>query len=102
MKKSLTFVLALAVAAGLFTTSGAVAQSESPTGQPAQGEAPAAAQDTMQDMMGGQEGGMDGMMGMMNMMTQMNEMMGACTKMMQAMTPEEGAPAEQDEQPNRG
>jgi hypothetical protein len=31
-------------------------------------------------------------MGMMNMMTQMNEMMGACTKMMQAMTPK--APAE--------
>lgn len=85
---------ALTVAAGLIGASGALAQS---TTQPKQGEPPAAAQENMQGMM---EGG--GMMGMMNMMSQMNDMMGACTKMMQAMTPEEGAPGEQDEQPNRG
>ena len=94
--------LALAVAAGLIGASGAFAQD---AGQPAQGEPPAAAQDDMQGMMGGetnQGGGMEGMMGMMNMMAQMNEMMGACTKMMQAMTPNQNAPDQQQEQGNPG
>ena len=54
-----------------------------------QAEAPAMKPNDMGDMMGGDMGGM---MGMMQMMTQMNEMMGACTKMMQAMTPK--APGE--------
>lgn len=58
--------------------------------QAPQTETPAAKPDDMQDMMQG--GDTSGMMGMMNMMTQMNEMMGACTKMMQAMTPK--APTE--------
>ncbi len=44
-----------------------------------QADAPAMKPNDMGQMM---EGG-----GMMNMMTQMNEMMSACTKMMQAMTP---------------
>ena len=92
--------LALAVAAGLTGASGAFAQNAD---EPAQGEAPAAAQDPMQGMMGGgmtQGGDMNGMMGMMNMMAQMNEMMGACTKMMQAMAPD--APEQQQEQGNPG
>ena len=46
-------------------------------------------QEDMQDMMRGGD-----MMGMMNMMSQMGEMMGACTKMMQAMTPDDETPEE--------
>jgi hypothetical protein len=57
------------------------------TEQTPQTETPAMKPNDMDQMMQGGD-----MMGMMNMMTQMNEMMGACTKMMQAMTPK--APAE--------
>jgi hypothetical protein len=39
---------------------------------------------------------------MMNMMTEMNEMMGACTKMMQAMTPDEETPEDGEEPSNPG
>jgi hypothetical protein len=80
------------IAIGLAGTSSGFAQNQS--GQPRQTEPPAAESDEMQDMMQG--GDMSGMMGMMQMMTQMNEMMGACTKMMQAMTPGEKKPEEQD------
>lgn len=82
MSKTLNAFLALAFFAGVAAASGAQAQNEPPSDQPMQEEAPAAAPDNMQDMMQGGDMG-----GMMNMMTQMNEMMGACTKMMQAMTP---------------
>ena len=102
MKTHSKTLLALAVSTGLIGASGAFAQNAD---QPAQGDAPAAAQDNMQGMMGGgtnQGGDMSGMMGMMNMMAQMNEMMGACTKMMQAMAPDQDAPEEQQEQGNPG
>ena len=55
-------------------------------------QAPAMNQDDMQDMMRGGNMG-----GMMNMMSQMGEMMDACTKMMQAMTPDEATPGEKEE-----
>ena len=96
---SLKRYFALAVAAGLIGASGAFAQNSD---QATQGDAPAAAQDNMQGMMGGgtnQGGDMNGMMGMMNMMAQMNDMMGACTKMMQAMTPNQNAPDQQQGNP---
>ena len=41
-----------------------------------------------QMMQGGDMSGMQGMMGMMQMMQQMAPMMAACTKMMQATTPQ--------------
>jgi hypothetical protein len=65
--------------------------------QAPEAEAPAAKPDDMQDMMQGGD-----MMGMMNMMKQMNEMMGACTKMMQAMTTGEKTPGEGEEPGNPG
>ena len=55
-------------------------------------EAPAMNQEDMKGMMQGGEMG-----GMMGMMSQMGEMMSACTKMMQAMTPDEETPGEGEE-----
>lgn len=87
-KTSKTVVLAFAVA-GLAIVPLAFAQDNS------EPKPPAAPQD-MQEMMQG------GGMGMMGMMSQMNEMMGTCTKMMQAMMPDTDKPTEEGKQPNKG
>ncbi|RDL48024.1 hypothetical protein BLJAPNOD_05251 [Ensifer sp. M14] len=63
------------------------------------GAKPPAASENMQDMM--KDGG-TGMMPMMNMMTQMNDMMGACTKMMQAMMPTTDTAPKDGKQPDKG
>lgn len=55
-------------------------------------QAPTMNQDDMGDMMQGGD-----MSGMMNMMSQMGEMMEACTKMMQAATPDDATPGEGEE-----
>ena len=82
-----TKVIAAAIlATGLANVPVVLAQSQ-PRQAPEAGS-PSMSPNEMQDMMQGE----GGMMGMMNMMSQMNEMMGACTKMMQAMTPGEEAP----------
>ena len=79
-------IAAATIATGLAGIPVVFAQSQ--PGQAPETGSPAMAPNQMQDMMQG--GG--NMMGMMNMMSQMNEMMGACTKMMQAMTPGEETP----------
>jgi len=79
------------VATGLAGAPTVFAQNQ--TDQTPQAEAPAMNPDEMEGMMQG---------GMMGMMTQMNEMMGACTKMMQAMTPDERTPDEGEEPGNPG
>ena len=95
MKTHSNTLLPLAFAAGLIATSGAFAQNAD---RPAKGDVPAAAQDNMQGMTGGGSGQGGDMMGMMNMMAQMNEMMGPCTKMMQAMAPNQNAPEQRQEE----
>jgi len=92
----LTSTAALAILAAILAGAPVTFAQDQP-GQEPESEAPAMDQDEMQDMMGGGD-----IMGMMNMMTQMNEMMGACTKMMQAMTPGEGMPDEGEEPGNSG
>ncbi|MBA3518822.1 MAG: hypothetical protein H0T75_14555 [Rhizobiales bacterium] len=85
--RNMTKVIAAAIiTTGLAGVPMVLAQSQ--PGQAPETGSPAMSPNEMQDMMQGE----GGMMGMMNMMSQMNEMMGACTKMMQAMTPGEEAP----------
>ena len=80
MQKLTTISAATVVLFGLAGASASIAQDQSAPAP--ETEAPAAAPNgTM--MQGGDMGGM------MGMMTQMNEMMEACTKMMQARTPED-------------
>lgn len=89
MNRTKTIAAAI-IAAGLVGAPVAFAQSQ--PGQAPESETPAMSPNEMEDMM---QGG--GMMGMMNMMSQMSEMMGACTKMMQAMTPGTETPGDGEE-----
>ena len=93
---SISKTVGLAImAVGLAAALPVFAQSE--TEQTPQAETPAMKPGEMEGMMGGGE-----MSGMMNMMTQMNEMMGACTKMMQAMIPDAATPDESEAPKNPG
>ena len=92
MKRTIAIGALAIIAIGLAAAPAVFAQNES--GQVPQVETPAAKPGDMEGMMGGD------MSGMMNMMTQMNEMMSACTKMMQAMTPK--APMEEAPSDNPG
>ena len=93
---SISKTLGLAImAVGLAAALPVFAQNE--TGQAPQAETPAMKPGDMEGMMGGSD-----MSGMMNMMTQMNEMMGACTKMMQAMIPDATTPDDGEAPGNPG
>ncbi len=93
---SISKTVGLAImAVGLAAALPVFAQSE--TEQTPQAETPAMKPGDMEGMMGGGD-----MSGMMNMMTQMNEMMGACTKMMQAMIPDAVTPDESEALKNPG
>jgi predicted lipid-binding transport protein (Tim44 family) len=90
MKKT-TRSIALVITAAALISPLAFAQTE---GQQPQAEAPSAQPENSQGMGGMMQGMQHGeMMPMMTMMTQMNEMMGTCTKMMQASMDQDGEKA---------